>query len=459
MASSVAPAQNRIVGGVATAPGAYPWMAALVDAFTGNAQSGQFCGGSLIAPNWVLTAAHCVAERSPSSIDVVLNRVDLNRGDGERVAVINIIGHPDYFNRPDGSDLALLQLARSTDIAPVNLVIADAGFERNGLLATTMGWGLLSFNGTPATELRQVDVPIVSHSACDRAFGGINRNTMICAGLPQGGKDACNGDSGGPLFVPDNQLGGQRLIGVVSFGEECALPGIPGVYARVSHRLNWIERQLQGTASGDETSDLLARNVRLDSACFATDCAFDGRRSGNGGQSIVDFAWEFGDGSIGSGPTVRHTYPSAGTYTAALTTTLSDGTQQSTTTTINVDNLRKNDFDRRTTQYNKAFVNGEPSVITLPKARANIGLWLYPGNIDVRLRSNTGTDDDANFDLGIEQYDEASGTWQQVTRADSNNANERIETKVTSGYYRFVVTRVQGTGPWSLSVNARRRLR
>jgi len=99
----------------------------------------------------------------------------------------------------------------------------------------------------PRIELQEVDVPIVSNATCNTSYGGEITANMICAGYAQGGKDACYGDSGGPLFVPDETGTGWVQVGVVSWGEGCALPNYYGVYARVSRYQSWIESYV-GTA-------------------------------------------------------------------------------------------------------------------------------------------------------------------------------------------------------------------
>jgi V8-like Glu-specific endopeptidase len=241
----------RIIGGTEVdPPGKYPFIVALVFADEPDAYWGQYCAGTLIDPWWVLTAGHCVsfsAANRASEIDVVVGRHDLRNGtDGERIGVADIIRHPGYDNQTLANDLALLRLERAaTAGTPVTLATAaDAGLFEAGDPATVIGWGFTQGNppGTPnyPDTLREVVVPIVSDTDCANAYGSdLILPDQICAGdLVNGGIDSCFGDSGGPLFV-DN--GGTYVhVGIVSTGNECALPGFPGIYTRTATYATWV---------------------------------------------------------------------------------------------------------------------------------------------------------------------------------------------------------------------------
>jgi secreted trypsin-like serine protease len=210
------------------------------------------CSGTLIAPDWVITAGHCGSATGsvvptpigmPSStIDVKLNSVHSNGAGAEDHAVKQVIVDSDYLvTNGDGNDVTLLQLDRPSAVAPVRIAaVGERRIWAPAKAATIAGFGLTSENAPqpPATMQRAV-VPIQSDASCGAAYAGgmgggsFDPKTMLCAGYPQGGTDTCQGDSGGPLLARALD-GSRRLVGATSFGDGCAQPGKPGVYARVA---------------------------------------------------------------------------------------------------------------------------------------------------------------------------------------------------------------------------------
>ncbi|MFF8277052.1 serine protease [Streptomyces lateritius] len=237
-----AAADSVVVGGQPARIADAPWVVALSsrDRF-GGTRGGQFCGGVVVAPTRVVTAAHCLGREilggepwEVPDFKVIAGRSALRGEGGKEIRVVGTWVNPAYDAATNDGDLAVLTLASAL---PQSYVIATAatgdGAETPGTPATVYGWGDTTGNGTYASSLRSAPVQVLSDAACERAYPGVfgtayRAGTMLCAGDPQGGKDACQGDSGGPLVA------GGRLIGLVSWGSGCGQAENPGVYTRVS---------------------------------------------------------------------------------------------------------------------------------------------------------------------------------------------------------------------------------
>jgi secreted trypsin-like serine protease len=220
-----------IVGGHNAALGAYPSVAEIT---FGNA---FLCTGTLIAPNYVLTAGHCGsitgdAVATPASwpaplINVRIGNDTIDAG-GEVVPVSSATVEPSYL-ATSGYDVTLLKLSRNSVKAPTKVSgTAETGLWAAGTSETIVGWGTTTEGGSTPTRLQEANVPITTDAYCGGAYSDFDATTMICAGFPQGGVDTCQGDSGGPMFGA-----GTKVVGSTSFGQGCARPGKPGVYARV----------------------------------------------------------------------------------------------------------------------------------------------------------------------------------------------------------------------------------
>lgn len=229
----------RTVGGTETSTSAAPWAVALTE----NGQ--QYCGGTLVAPTKVVTAAHCALDpdtNGPRSLDalrVISGRTDLRAEQGQLSEVDHMWTHPEFAGYSGGKDVAVLTLRTPAPQATLPIVTAnDEAPYQPGTPGRIYGWGRTGEHEPASPTLRSVDVPVMPGSECQRAYPEFSPRAMFCAGKPQGGPDACTGDSGGPYVVDG------RLAGIVSYGTGCGRPGYPGIYTRVASYSDEIAAQL-----------------------------------------------------------------------------------------------------------------------------------------------------------------------------------------------------------------------
>lgn len=242
----VGPLNRRIVGGKPVRAIDFPYQASIKK----RGESRSFCGGSIIDQYWVLTAAHCLRSKQPSSLVVVVGATDLRQAKFV-VDVENIIRHPGYgswfnFFARFRNDIALIKTKRPVIIngttSAITLPMKNQDFV--GQQAIASGFGATTERGSWSPQLLATTLDILSNSYCYvRYLVDFQANSMLCAGRLMGGQDSCQGDSGGPLVVKTR--GGTLLAGVVSFGTGCGRFFVPGVYTRVSNFVDWIQEEIK----------------------------------------------------------------------------------------------------------------------------------------------------------------------------------------------------------------------
>lgn len=229
---------DKIIGGNFASIERHPYHAAI--------RGSYFCSASLISLSRALTAGHCIDISVPAAAHTIQAGTALRSGDAN--AQFRTVTY--YARHPGFAIIALKILnniavvhfnppmVRSRTVRPLNLPLQNAAIPY-GRSAVVVGWGRTTLTNLSLTNrLRVTEVPFVTNLVCARNLSEPITNDMVCAGWPQGGRDACQGDEGSALVINNVQLG------ISSWGRLCARPGIPGVYTRIPYFVDWIRSHL-----------------------------------------------------------------------------------------------------------------------------------------------------------------------------------------------------------------------
>ncbi|OCQ23260.1 serine protease [Pseudoalteromonas luteoviolacea] len=315
-----------VVGGVETPAYSRPYQVALLM----NGRQG--CGGTLISPDWVLTAAHCLDSASTASLTVRVGAHSISRGDGQTLRVSQIINHERWRGANgirSGYDIALLKLASPapTQYTPAKLptTAIESQYANVGNYVTVSGWGLTSNRGRPSDVLREAELPVISNSSCSSLLNFSIPGSVVCGG-GEGGRSACNGDSGGPYAV---RVGNDFYsIGTVSWGIACQ--GATA-FTRTTSYLDWIK---QKTGIGDNPTDNppvanFTYSVNGTVANFTNQSTDD--------KGITQYQWNFGQGNAtSSAENPSFDYAAAGNFNVTLTVTDTKNQTSSTSKVVNI---------------------------------------------------------------------------------------------------------------------------
>ncbi|XP_070767920.1 ovochymase-like, partial [Enoplosus armatus] len=248
---------QRIIGGSEAPNNTIPWQVLL-------SIDGQRGGGMVIADRWVMTAAHVLTHSgnpvSHETVRVYMGLTDVKTLMESPVYAASVHIHPEY-NNPNSldynNDIALIKLQDTitfkSSIMPICLPAEGATYV-TGMMGLVSGFGITEKDRRRilTNTLKYVQLPLVEQQTCSNSITLLKRkrayvpsltNNMFCAGVPEGGKDSCQGDSGSPFTL--NEDGRFWAAGIVSWGVDCGKQGTYGVYTRVTNYMDWINKTMQ----------------------------------------------------------------------------------------------------------------------------------------------------------------------------------------------------------------------
>jgi trypsin len=230
MLLGVSDARKRIVGGDNVIVGEFPFYV-----WTSGT---RLCGGSIIWGDFIITAAHCAQAYSTSKN---VRYGSTSRYVGTVLPIDRLISHPDFDTETMANDIMLVKLKQYSSRLRYVTLNSDPLTPAEGVSITGMGYGSDGMQDT-TTKLMKVKMPSVGYSKCVETYDDmLNDNQMTCTGgSPEGGKDTCVGDSGGPMMID----GTYTQIGIVSWGAGCAEPNTPSINTRISTYMPWIKEQV-----------------------------------------------------------------------------------------------------------------------------------------------------------------------------------------------------------------------
>ncbi|XP_067831304.1 trypsin-like [Heptranchias perlo] len=221
---------DKIVGGYECAKHSIPWIASLNVGY-------HMCGGSLIHPDWVVSAAHCY--KSHIQVRLGEHNIKASEGSEQFINSAKVIRHPRYDYYDLDNDIMLIKLSKQAALNwNVGAIALPTRCPVTGEMCLISGWGNTMDHTVSGNKLQCLDAPVLSDADCQGAYPGMITSNMMCVGYLEGGKDSCQGDSGGPVVCDG------KLQGIVSWGYGCAEKYHPGVYTKVCNYVPWIHETI-----------------------------------------------------------------------------------------------------------------------------------------------------------------------------------------------------------------------